>query len=57
MNPQYLRERRAAFLKAENEARKDPNYDREMAEIIDKSTKASWGINELTSIHEENEKK
>ena len=55
MNTKYIRERRAAFLKAENEARKDPNYDQEQANIIDKSALASWGIHELESIHEENE--
>ena len=57
MNPHesFIRERRMAFLKAENEARKNPNYDRSQAEIIDKSTLANWGERELKSIHDEHE--
>jgi hypothetical protein len=50
---QYIRERRIAFLKAENLARQNPSYDKAQAEIIDKSTVASWGSRELKSIYEE----
>ena len=57
MNPhdKFMRERRMAFLKAENELRKNPNYDRAQAEIIDKSVLAGWGRDELKSIYEEYE--
>lgn len=55
MDAKYIRERRAAFLKAENEARKDPNYDQEQAKIIDKGALASWGERELKSIYKETE--
>lgn len=49
----FVRQRRASFLKAENEARLNPEYNPDYAKIIDKSALEGWGKDELNSIFSE----
>jgi len=49
----FIRERRMSFMKAENEARKNPDYNPAEAAIIDKSTLCGWGVHEVKALYAE----